>query len=86
LARLVAARYSSGIALHDASRYGGETMTIELTSQQAEELYSILDNYLSDLRMEIVDTESHEFREMLKARKDFLQQLLAQLKAASKAI
>ena len=30
---------------------------IELTSQEAEELRSILDDYLSDLRMEIVDTE-----------------------------
>jgi hypothetical protein len=29
---------------------------IELTSQEAEELRSILDDYLSDLRMEIVDT------------------------------
>jgi hypothetical protein len=35
--------------------------------------------------MEIVDTENHEFREMLKARKDFLQRLLAQLKPAPKA-
>ena len=59
-------------------------MTIELTSQQAEELYMILDNYLSDLRMEIVDTESRQFRDALKARKEFLQQLLAQLKPAAK--
>ncbi len=42
---------------------------IELTSQEAEELRSILDDYLSDLRMEIVDTEGHDFRVMLKKEK-----------------
>ncbi len=30
---------------------------VELTSEEAEELHGILDNYLSDLGMEIVDTE-----------------------------
>ncbi len=45
---------------------------IELTSQEAEELRSILDDYLSDLRMEIVDTEGHDFRVMLKKRKDLV--------------
>jgi hypothetical protein len=53
---------------------------IELTSQEAEELRSILDDYLSDLRMEIVDTEGHDFRVMLKKRKDLVNRLLDQLK------
>jgi hypothetical protein len=53
---------------------------IELTSQEAEELRSILDDYLSDLRMEIVDTEGHDFRVMLKKRKDLVKRLLDQLK------
>jgi hypothetical protein len=53
---------------------------IELTSQEAEELNSILDDYLSDLRMEIVDTEGHDFRVMLKKRKDLVNRLLDQLK------
>jgi hypothetical protein len=52
---------------------------VELTTEEAEELHEILDNYLSDLRMEIVDTESHDFREMLKKRKVFIQRLLEQL-------
>jgi acetolactate synthase small subunit len=53
---------------------------IELTSQEAEELRSILDDYLSDLRMEIVDTEGHDFRVMLKKRKDLVKRFLDQLK------
>ena len=53
---------------------------IELTSQEAEELRSILDDYLSDLRMEIVDTEGHDLRVMLKKRKDLVKGLLEQLK------
>ena len=55
---------------------------IELTSQEAEELSSILDDYLSDLRMEIVDTEGHDFRVMLKKRKDLVKRFLDQLKGA----
>ena len=51
---------------------------IELTSQEAEELRSILDDYLSDLRMEIVDTEGHDFRVMLK-KKDLAKRFLDQL-------
>jgi acetolactate synthase small subunit len=53
---------------------------VELMTEEAKELHEILDNYLSDLRMEIVDTESHDFRAMLKKRKDFIERLLQQLK------
>jgi len=56
---------------------------IELSAPEAEELSGILENYLSDLRMEIVDTESQEFREGLKKRKDLVTRLLVQLKAGS---
>lgn len=53
---------------------------IEITSEEAERLGAILEDYLSDLRMEIVDTEKHEFRIMLKERKDLIERLLGQLK------
>lgn len=53
---------------------------IELTSEEAERLGAILEDYLSDLRMEIVDTEKHEFRITLKERKDLIERLLGQLK------
>lgn len=53
---------------------------IEITPEEAEQLHSILDSYLSDLRMEIVDTEDHDFRTMLKGRRDLVQRVMDQLK------
>ena len=55
---------------------------IELSAAEAEELSGILENYLSDLRMEIVDTDSQDFREGLKRRKEFLARLVDQLKGS----
>ena len=40
--------------------------TLNLTPDQAETLKQTLNAYLSDLRMEIVDTDKYDFREMLK--------------------
>ena len=58
---------------------------IEFTAEEAEDLRAILENYLSDLRMEIVDTEGHDFREMLKKRRDFVAKVIEQLIEQSKA-
>jgi hypothetical protein len=55
---------------------------IELSAQEAEELAGILEDYLSDLRMEIVDTEAHDFREGLKKRKELVGRVVDQLKAS----
>jgi hypothetical protein len=44
------------------------TTTLELSADDVEHLRFILDSYLSDLRMEIADTERHEFLETLKQR------------------
>ncbi len=49
---------------------------IELTSEKAEMLREILSTYLSDLRMEIADTENMSFRESLKKKEEFLNELL----------
>ncbi len=54
---------------------------LELTAEEAERLSDILENYLSDLRMEIVDTESQEFRDGLKNTKELLLRIVGQLKA-----
>ena len=63
---------------------------VDLETQEAEELRAILENYLSDLRMEIVDTEGHDYREMLKNRRDLvgrlIEQLIEQLKAQKATI
>ena len=53
--------------------------TLELSPEDGAELRFILASYLSDLRMEIADTERHDFREMLKRREVFIKTILAKL-------
>jgi hypothetical protein len=50
-----------------------------LTAEEATLLGEILTSYLSDLRMEIADTEAMDFREALKQREVFLKRLLQTL-------
>ena len=45
-----------------------------------DSLYNLLSNYVSDLRMEIADTDRQDFREMIKQRKDILQKVIDALK------
>ena len=52
---------------------------IELAPEEAEELRFILDGYLADLRQEIRETDSRDFRERLKQREVFVKKLLQQL-------
>jgi hypothetical protein len=56
-------------------------ITLHLTAAEAEKLAGILSSYLSDLRMEIADTDRMAFRDMLKERKALLQRLIADLEA-----
>jgi hypothetical protein len=53
-----------------------------MTQAEAAALKEILSSYLSDLRMEIADTDSMQFREGLKRQEALLQKLLEQLDAA----
>ena len=55
------------------------TTTLQLDADDVGHLQFILNSYLSDLRMEIADTEQHEFRETLKRREEFIKKLLATL-------
>lgn len=52
---------------------------LELNDPEADELRYILETYLSDLRFEISNTDSKDYRDGLKARealvKDWLQRL-----------
>lgn len=52
---------------------------LDLSSWERETLVEMLEGVLSDLRMEIADTDRQDFREGLKARKAALQKLLAAL-------
>ncbi len=45
---------------------------IELTDEEGGALQELLEYALSELRMEIADTDRKEFREKLKARKQLL--------------
>ncbi len=52
---------------------------LELTEQNAQTLRDILDNFLSDLRLEIVDTERKAWRDKMKEQEEFIKDLLARL-------
>jgi hypothetical protein len=54
---------------------------ITLTQEEAATLREVLSSYVSDLRMEIADTDSMQFREDLKHREALLNKLLQQLDA-----
>jgi len=54
---------------------------IELDPKEAEILKTVLESYLSDLRMEIADTDSQAFREELKAQKAVLRKVVALINA-----
>lgn len=54
---------------------------LKLTHEEAKTLHDVLNEYLSDLRMEIADTDSFDFREQLKGTEGFLKRLIADLEA-----
>jgi len=54
---------------------------LSLTPEEASMLHDVLENYLSELRMEISNTDSMDFRERLKAKEVFLKRLLNDLGA-----
>ena len=57
-------------------------VNLDLTKEENDILATVLESYLSDLRMEIADTDSMDFRESLKKRKDVLNKVLETLKSA----
>ncbi|MFO7587663.1 MAG: hypothetical protein R6X22_06275 [Gemmatimonadota bacterium] len=56
-------------------------MQIDLTADEHEILRQVLEDSLSDLRMEIADTDLYDFREMLKLRKAAIVKLIEAMKA-----
>lgn len=52
---------------------------LTLNQDEAEMLKDVLVSYLSDLRMEIADTDMQDFREGLKAKEVFLKDLINRL-------
>lgn len=55
---------------------------LDLNPAEKEILAGALDDYLSDLRMEIADTDSHDFKEGLKERKQVIVKVLEKIRAS----
>ena len=53
---------------------------LTLTAEEAGTLAQALENYLSDMRMEIADTDAEDFRDRLKQQESVLTRLLEQLR------
>jgi len=52
---------------------------LDLSPQEQEILKEALESYISDLRMEIADTDKQDYREKLKHRKDILNKVVETL-------
>jgi hypothetical protein len=53
--------------------------TLELSSEEAYVLRETLQSFLSDLRMEIVDTDRKDYRDQLKHRRELLERVVEAL-------
>lgn len=53
---------------------------LDLNQQDSEVLEDVLESYLSELRMEIADTDLQDYREGLKQKKEVLVKILDELK------
>lgn len=56
------------------------TRTIQLADEEAEILKTVLEEYISDLRMEVSNTDSMDLREQLKRKEEVLKRLAGQLR------
>jgi hypothetical protein len=54
-------------------------ITLTLSAEERDLLQNVLQETVSDLRMEIADTDSGDYRAMLHKREDLLKQLLSRL-------
>lgn len=58
---------------------GGNMVQLDLKPDEQEILRETLESYISDLSVEIADTDNKDFREKLKWRRDVLNKVLASL-------
>ncbi len=59
-------------------------LTLKLTIEEAAILRTIVTSYLGDLRVEIIHTDTHEYRDMLKEQEVIVKKILEDLEAKSK--
>ncbi len=55
--------------------------TFELTSEELEVLREVLHREINELGVEVFRTDTHEYKEMLKRRKELLERLQAKFVA-----
>ena len=55
-------------------------ISLDLNSDEQQILVEVLENYISDLTMEISDTDRLEFREMLKSKRRAVVKVINALK------
>ena len=53
---------------------------LQLTAEEGQVLFEVLESYVSDVRMEIADTDSAEFKVGLRRKKDILKKILDTLR------
>jgi hypothetical protein len=58
----------------------GSVVQLTLTEKDAATLRKVLETYVSDLRMEIRDTDAHDFRDGLKQEEVAINVLIEQLR------
>lgn len=58
--------------------------SLELSKEEKDTLADVLETYISDLRMEMADTDSSFFRDELRAKKTILVGILDRLKSLDK--
>jgi len=58
-------------------------MAEQLTPEDLELLQDIIEEYISDLRMEIQETDSYDFRQGLKQKEEALKRILRTLRSGS---
>ena len=58
-------------------------MRLELNDVQRETLADALESYLLNLRYEIGDTDAQDFRDVLKAKKETLEEIVERLRPGS---
>jgi hypothetical protein len=53
--------------------------TLEFTPEEIEVLREVIHHCTSEMDMEVLRTDTRDFREMLKHRRDILEQILAKI-------
>ncbi|MHA2032662.1 MAG: hypothetical protein ACW99Q_25100 [Candidatus Kariarchaeaceae archaeon] len=57
-----------------------DTIEIKISNEDAKILYDVLESNISDLSVEISDTDRLDFRDSLKSKRNVLQRILAEIK------